>query len=292
MQQAAARIAGQQAPEEREKAETALPALQRAFGEARISFKKRGGRSALEGLYQAGSCKVRLPRIAKAEPEAVLINTSGGLTDGDRFSVDASWRASSKATITTQACERIYRAREGNAEVVNTLHIADGATAHWLPQETILFDGGRLTRRATVHLQGSARFIGLEAVILGRPAMGEIVRSGSLSDSWHIELDGELRFVDRFAVAGDIAAKLDRPGCGNGARAFATLLYAGPDSAEICALLRGARLNPSVAFGCTDLRGVVLARFLAPDGQALRSALKPALDHLRGGEGLPRVWMT
>ncbi|NRG19481.1 urease accessory protein UreD [Rhizobiales bacterium] len=291
MPQATARIAGQKAFEDPGTAELTPPALQRAIGEARISFKKRGERSALADLYQAGSCKVRLPRSVNAEPEAVLINTSGGLTDGDRFSVDASWQASSKATITTQACERIYRAREGSAEVVNALHIADGATAHWLPQETILFDGGRLKRHATVRLEGSARFLGIEAVILGRPAMGETVRSGYLSDNWRIEQDGELRFVDRFAVAGDIAAKFDRPGCGAGARAFATLLYADPESAEICEILRSLRPTSAAAFGCTDLDGIVLARFLAPNGQALRAALRPVLEKFRGGEGLPRVWM-
>ncbi|MXN65796.1 urease accessory protein [Stappia sp. GBMRC 2046] len=292
MQQAAIKIAGEQAPEERDTAATAVPALQRAFGEARISFKKRGERSALGELYQAGCCKVRLPRIGNAGPEAVLINTSGGLTDGDRYSVDASWQTSSHATITTQACERIYRARQGNAEVVNTLRVADQAIAHWLPQETILFDGGRLTRQATVHLQGSARFLGLEAFILGRPAMGERVRSGRFSDSWRIERDGELLFIDRISLCGDIEAKLDRPGCGNGARAFATLLYAGPDSEAKCALLRDIHPGSSITFGCTDLDGVVLARFLAPDGQSLRSALRPVLEKLRGGEGLPRVWMT
>lgn len=292
MPQATAMKAGQQASEEREKAELPPPPLQRAIGEARISFKRRDGRSALADLYQSGSCKVRLPRSANAEPEAVLINTSGGLTDGDRFCVDASWQAASKATITTQACERIYRARKSDAVIANTLKVSDGATAHWLPQETILFDGGRLKRRATVRLEGSARFLGLEAVILGRPAMGETVRSGCLSDSWHIEKDGELKFVDRFAVADDITARFDRPGCGNGARAFATLLYAGPGSAETCEMLRDVRPVSAAAFGCTDLDGIVLARFLAPNGQALRAALRPALEELRGGEGLPRVWMT
>lgn len=222
--------------------------------------------------------------------EAVFINTAGGLTDGDRFSLRSQWLEGTRATVTTQAFERIYKSRGGPALLSNELDVADGAFASWLPQETILFDGGRLKREARAHLQGSARLLALEAVIAGRPAMGETVRSGALFDSWRIERDGKLVFADRLGLEGDIAAVLDRHGIGSGARAFATLIYAGADSEARCASLRRLPAEPSAAFACSDLGGILFARVLAHDGQGLRKMLKTLLATFRGEANLPRLW--
>ena len=86
----------------------AVRQLQRAQGVARVSVRADGRETRLERLYQEGCAKIRLPRDAEATGlEAVLINTAGGLTGGDRL----AWRADAEAgpplTLTTQACERI-----------------------------------------------------------------------------------------------------------------------------------------------------------------------------------------
>ena len=70
-----------------------LPALQRARGCGRIAVRAEGGVTRLARLYQEGCGKIRLPRDARAEGlEAVLINSSGGLTGGDEMSW--SWSGS------------------------------------------------------------------------------------------------------------------------------------------------------------------------------------------------------
>ncbi len=269
---------------------TALRSLQRAEGKARISFKHADGRSRIDGLYQQGCLKLRLPRNGAADPEAVMINTAGGLTDGDHLTIEASWKAGSSAVVTTQACERIYKSRAAAARIETRLTLEENANAFWLPQETILFDGGRLERQVQVALQGNARLIACEAVIFGRPAMGETVHSGLLRDAWRIERDGKLLFLDRLGFEGDIAAQLDRRAVGDGARALASVLVCAPDTTGLCDLIRPVIDRPDVIGGCSDLgSGVVLTRLLAPSGQKLRGALIPLLERLRGGE-LPRVW--
>lgn len=268
--------------------------LQRARGAVRLAFKQAGkttsGRSRIDDLFQKGCLKARLPRIAALEPEAVLINTAGGLTDRDHLSIEAVWGPGSGAVVTTQACERIYKSRAEAARVETRLTVEEDASAFWLPQETILFDGGRLDRRAEVSLTGKARLLACEAVIFGRPAMGETVRSGFLRDTWRIERDGELLFLDRLGFEGDIAAQLDRQAVGNSARALASVIVCAPDTSGLCDLLRPLLDRPGITGGCSDLgRGVVLARMLAPSGYRLRATLTPLLERLRGGE-LPRVW--
>ena len=61
------------------------PMLQRARGIGRISTKQRDGRTALDTLFQEGCGKIRLPNTHSHALEAVLINTAGGITGGDRL---------------------------------------------------------------------------------------------------------------------------------------------------------------------------------------------------------------
>ena len=49
----------------------------------------------------------------------------------------------------------------------------------WLPQETILFDRARLSRRIDVDLSSDAAGNG-RSIVFGRSAMGEVVHEGSL----------------------------------------------------------------------------------------------------------------
>ncbi len=118
----------------------ANPPLQRAAGAGRIAVKAEAGVTGLARLYQDGCAKIRLPTDHAARSlEAVLINTSGGLTGGDRMSWRVEAEAGAALTLTTQACEKVYRARDGRAEATVSLNAAAGARIDWLPQETILF---------------------------------------------------------------------------------------------------------------------------------------------------------
>ncbi len=114
-----------------------------------------------------------------------------------------------------------------------TLSAEPGATLRWLPQETILFDRARLHRGIEVDLSEGASLLLAEAVIFGRTAMGESVRSGELIDRWRIRRDGRLVFAETLRLGGDIGALLARPAAGNGAVALATVLLAPGDEALV-----------------------------------------------------------
>ncbi len=175
--------------------------LPRTEGAARLRFARRDEQTQLDVLYQAGAARVRFPRPAVgAPPEAVLLNTAGGLTGGDRMNLDVTLGARAEATLTTAAAEKIYRARDGDATIGVKLALGAGARLAWLPQATILFDGSRLDRRTDVQLAGDARFLGVEFLIFGRQAMGEDVHLGACRDAWRIRRDGALVFADTFRV--------------------------------------------------------------------------------------------
>jgi urease accessory protein len=264
-----------------------LPPLQRAAGVAAITVKA-DPHTRLDRLYQDGCAKIRLPTDPAATGlEAVLINTAGGLTGGDRLAWTATAGEGAALTLTTQACEKIYRARDGRAQVATTLTAGPAARIDWLPQETILFDGAALARTLTADLAQDATLLAVEAVILGRTAMGETLRWGQLRDRWRIRREGRLIFADDFALAGPIAAIAAQPPVLAGAAAFATLLLAAPDAERFLAPLRQI-LGP--AAGASVFDGKLVCRIVAPDGLTLRRTLIPALQLLRRGRPCPRVW--
>lgn len=262
--------------------------MQRAHGQTSVSFRSRDGLTCLDRLFQDGCAKLRFPRpIGSDDPQAILINTAGGLTGGDHFGTDIDLAEQAAVCATTQACERIYRSMGADAVVTNRLSLSAGARLAWLPQETILFDGARLSRSLDVDLTGDAELVAVEAVLFGRQAMGETLRSGHLHDRWRIRRDGRLIFADDLRVEGDIAARLAAPPAMAGCRAMATVLFAGAAPERF---LESARSIIGPDGGASAWNGKFLARLVEETGLALRRRLEPLLMLLMGGRPLPKVW--
>ncbi|MCR4266514.1 urease accessory protein UreD [Nitratireductor sp. ZSWI3] len=262
--------------------------LQRARGTGRIGVVRRDGRTRLKTFYQEGCAKIRLPRAHHEALEAVIINTSGGLTGGDRLNWHAEAGAETRLSITTQACERIYRSAGGAAEVATRIVAHRGAHVDWLPQETILFEQSRLKRSLTVELAAGATFTAVEAVLLGREAMGETALTARLSDQWRIFREGRLIHAEATQLAGT-GFERHASSLLAGSNAFATLLAVVPDAEERLAAVR--RLLPAgTAAGASAQGERLVVRLLAPSGLALRRILAPAIAHLSGAGALPRLW--
>lgn len=266
-------------------------ALQRARGEGGITTKQRDGATHLDTLYQDGCAKIRLPHTHTTALEAVLINTAGGLTGGDHMQWRAEIAPQGRAVLTTQACERIYRSIGGPARVETHLTVGAGAHLDWLPQETILFAASQLDRRIEINLAEGASLTAVEAILLGRDAMGEEALDATLRDNWRVHRDGRLLHAEATRLDGTLA---ERSGLSllAGKRAFATVLHVAPD-AEACAV-RLARLRASlpdddrIAASANGERLTV--RALAQTGLALRRLIVPILAELSGAGALPRLW--
>jgi urease accessory protein len=261
-----------------------------------VGFVRRGERTVLDHLYQKGSAKARFPKVFNGgPPEAVLINLAGGITGADCFQQRIHFGEGTHAVVTTQAAEKIYRASEGAApaEVSNRLTVDADAFAEWLPQETIVFDSGRLARRFEARLDPRARLLACEAIVFGRTAMGETVHHGFLQDDWRITIGDRLIFADGLQFDGAIQSRLDRPAIADGGRALATVLYVGQDSEGLIDMAKQA-LDPfrtRTARGAASRLGdVIVARFIAADGQALRAMLDAYLPTMRRVAAGPKLW--
>lgn len=262
------------------------PALQRARGEGRVVAVTREGRTEIASLYQEGCAKIRLPHTHNNGLQAVLMNTAGGLTGGDRVRWSATARPGAQLTLTTPACERVYRSLGSDAVVENRLVAETGAHIDWLPQETILFEGARLDRRLEVDLAEDATLTAVEAVLIGREAMGEAAPSARLRDTWRIRRGGRLVHAEATALTGDPRER----GAGSllaGALAFATVLHISPRAERQLEAVRA--LLPETG-GASVIGDRLTVRLLAANGLALRRALAPIIALLSSAGSLPRLW--
>ena len=269
------------------------PELQRSRGRARIRLRgAHGQRTRLADFFQEGCLKLRLPRPeTDGDVDALLINTSGGLTGGDALSVDVFLDEGARGTITTPACERIYRSADGDVSVHQRLQVRGGARLDWLPQETILFDRGRLRRRFEIHLERDAEVTAAEAILFGRAAMGETVKSGFLSDFWTVRRDGRVLFADATRLTEPFDQVMACPTVLGGHVAMASLVHVGQDlEAKRDALRSGFSDVERSAAGASVIGDVLVVRMVAQSGRALRECMIPALGCVRGGRPLPRNW--
>jgi urease accessory protein len=268
-----------------------IPRLQRSHGAAQVALSHRRGRTRLDALRQSGSAKAFLPTVHGGDdpaPEVVFLNTSGGLTGGDRLAFSLDLGPGARAVATTQTAERAYASAGGAAEVAVTLRAGAGAVLHWLPQETIVFDAAALRRTTTADLAGDAALLIAEMIVFGRVASGETVRRLALSDTRLVRRDGVPVLLEPLRIDDDVLAD-DGPALLGGARAVATVALIAPGAEDAAAAARSALAVEGVEAAASGWNGKCVVRMLGADPWPVRRQMARAIEAL-GRRPLPRVW--
>ena len=263
-------------------------AANRATGHIALGVAASGGLTRRTHVHEDGSLRVRFPNAAAQALEAVIVNTGGGMTGGDRFKVEIALDEGASLIAGTAAAEKIYRSTGPDAEMDVRLSLTAGARLAWLPQETILFDRARLSRRIDIDLAESALLVMAEAVVFGRAAMGEAMNEGFFTDRWRVRRAGRLIYADTARLDGAIAAQLSGRAVTSGAIAIATVLIA-PGGDDALAQVRALGDHFAGEIGISAWNGIAVARLCAKDGAALRHDLIAVLAAL--GAQVPRLWL-
>ena len=281
-----------------------IPVERRGQGRLRVEARALDGRTVRGRIEEEGFARVRFPRSGRRGRalEAVMINTGGGLAGGDASQSCLHAGRDAQLVVTTQAAEKIYRSDGATSHIAVELVAEAGASLHWMPQATIVFDGARVERSIAAEMAPDARLLLVEPVILGRTARGERLSYGKLFDRWRIRRGGRLVYADGLQLDGDIAATLDRRATAGGWAAFATLLLVSPDAESRLEAVRAAlglgeseldgmarELPDGLDAGASAWDGMLSVRLLARDGAPLESAIRRAIAALGVGE-VPRIW--
>jgi len=271
------------------RAASAIFAANRAQGAVRFDVRCEHGVTRRGRLHESGSLRVRFPSPEGEGLSAVFVNTAGGVAGGDRFDIAVSAGEGARLTLTTAAAEKVYRAPDAPAQLDISLKAADGAHLAWLPQETILFDAAKISRRIDIDLAESASLLLCEIVVFGRAAMGERMERGEFVDRWRLRRGGRLVFAETVRLDGDIGAKLARPAVAKGGAAIATALIVPGDEA-IVERIREAANSFGGEVGISAWNGFAMARFCAQDAAALRADMMTVLGRA-SPTALPRLWL-
>jgi urease accessory protein len=241
-------------------------------------------------LHESGSLRVRFPSPEAEGLSAVFVNTAGGVAGGDRFDIDITAGEGTRLTLTTAAAEKVYRAPGEAAELNIALKAASGAHLAWLPQETILFDQARVSRRIDIELADDASLLLCEIVVFGRSAMGERMRRGEFVDRWRLRRGGKLVFAETMRLDGDIGEKLARSAVARGGAAIGTALIA-PGDEVLVERIRALSETFGGEVGISCWNGFAMARFCAQDAARLRADMMAVLGRA-SGSALPRLWLN
>jgi urease accessory protein len=272
-------------------------------GIAEIGFKQSGGRTRLAHLYQCDPLRVLFPTPAAGDPTlAVIVTTSGGLVAGDRLEIAVGVGAGAAAHVTASAAEKVYRSTGRTTIIRQTLSLEVGATLEFLPPETILFDGARLSRQTVVDLDPGGVFLGGDIVVFGRRARGERFTHGFFHEVWEVWCGGKLVWGDALHLEDDVSYIIDNPACFDGAAAFATMILSPPRHTsrrllEDARTFQSAGKTTGLRAGVTTIEGLVIARWLAMDAAQLRQAYMRFACYLRSAALglaplLPRLWQA
>jgi len=265
-------------------------AANRAVGAVTFDVHVKDGATRRRELHEAGSLRVRFPSPEQKGLSAVFVNTAGGVAGGDRFDIDITAREGAHLTVTTAAAEKIYRSHGPDAQVNITLRAEADARLAWLPQETILFDQARVSRKIDIDLAQSASLLLCEIVVFGRAAMGELMTRGSFTDRWRLRIGGKLAFAETIRLDGDIAAKLASRAVANGGVAIGTALIV-PGDESVVERIREASNAFGAEVGVSAWNGFAMARFCAQDAARLRADMMKVLNCV-SPSGLPRLWLN
>jgi urease accessory protein len=275
-----------------------------------LAFAPRGAATALVHNRHAGPLRlIRALPLTDGRCQAVIVHPPGGLVGGDTLDLDVELAEGARVLVTTPGAQKWYRSVRDGAYARTCVRLRRGAALEWLPQPTLVFDAAQVDQSLELWLDGGARAIGWECLVLGRAAMGERFANGHLVQRLALHVAGAPAWVERTdAPAGGL---LLRSPLGWGGRTVVCTVWAVTAGAAIADAVRDgwrAALDEAVvsadgraarlAAGASRVREDLLAARLVADdsqlvtrvAQSLWAIARPAL--LGADSEPPRIWAT
>ncbi len=262
--------------------------------ELQLRFARQGDRTRLIERRHRGPLQVQRPFQVGDGCQVYILHPPGGVVGGDELGIEVQLDPHSRALLTTPAAGKFYRSAGRWAQQTQNLRVRSGALLEWLPQESILYAGARLSSLSRIDLDGDAAFIGWELYCLGRPAAEEAFTSGAVDLRLELWRDGRPLLMERNRLTGD-APVMNAPWGLAGQPVFGTLLCS-PIPDDVIDTLRPLMTENS-GFSITRLDGVLVCRYLGSSTATGRRLFQHAWTLLRpalSGQPAcpPRVWFT
>ena len=155
-----------------------------------LQFERAQNRSIVSRCRHNGPLRVQKPFYPEdGVCHVYLLHPPGGVVGGDELSVSVRAGKGSAALITTPGATRIYRSAGPLSTIKYQLNVDAGASLEWLPQDSILYGGSRLSQETEVRVESGSRFCGWEITSMGRPASGDHYSTGEFDQGFQLYVD-------------------------------------------------------------------------------------------------------
>ena len=268
----------------------------------RLGFTDDAGTTRLTERSHVGPLRVQKPLYPEGGQicHAIIVHPPGGVVGGDELSITAHVQTAAHAFITTPGAAKWYKANGKISKQSVKIQVDAQASMEWLPQETIFFDAAHVQLSQTISLEKEARYIACDILCFGRSASGEIFNTGKITQHTTIRREGKLVWFEQGALDGGSATMRSPLGL-NGNTVCATLIAVGKavPASVIDALRQEANvvMDGAGSFGVTQLKAVIVVRYLGNASEMARTLMLLAWRHLRpeviGREAVElRIWNT
>jgi urease accessory protein len=270
--------------------------------ELSLGFTDDAGTTRLTERRHTGPLRVQKPLYPEgpAVCHAIVVHPPGGVVGGDELAIAVRVGDHAHALLTTPGAAKWYKANERISRQNVQLELAQHATLEWLPQETIFFNAAHVRLENTILLGADSRYLGFEILCFGRTASGETFETGKIEQRTTIRRDGKLIWFEQGALTGG-STSMTSPLALAGTSVCATLTAAGAGvpSAVIDSLREEATkiAGDTGAFGMSQLKSVLVARYLGNSSETAKQLMTHAWQRLRpallGRDAVvPRIWNT
>ena len=262
-----------------------------------LQFERAKDRSIVSRCRHNGPLRVQKPFYPEdGVCHVYLLHPPGGVVGGDELSVSVRAGKGSAALITTPGATRIYRSAGPLSTIKYQLNVEAGASLEWLPQDSILYGGSRLSQEMEVRVASGSRFCGWEITSMGRPASGDHYSTGEFDQGFQLYVDSIPVLMER--QRWQAGQEVLEASWGLSGYPVLGTFYGFPADDDILSHLR-LRLEDISAgeMAVTLVDEVLVVRALADDAVALRQVFADiwlSVREMINGfpPGSPRIWAT
>lgn len=228
---------------------------------------KSGDRTCTERRHTKNQLSVSKPiYVEPDEARYILINTSGGVVQGDRLATDIRLKNGSKASVTTQSANKIYGMEQNCAIQETNIMLEDGASLVYVPEANIPYANSRFFQFNTVNVSKGSRLFFWDIVYPGRYSRGEEFDVDVYFSRLDLAIDGEPALVDTVLIDPKRQEPCS-PGIMGGKRFYASV-YAYAEDYGIFEETLGEYGH------CVNAAGILIVRILENDALSLMRSLE------------------
>jgi len=173
----------------------------------RLGFERRDGRSILAFMerrapllvQRALYCDEAMPGL----PFVFIITNSGGILQGDRYTMEFRVGPGAAAHVTTQAATKIHEMDANYASQVQEIVLEENAYLEYIPDQVIPFRHARFLTRSLVTVDPTATLLYSEVLTGGRKYYreGELFQFDLFSSTVRAQRpDGPELFTEKFLI--------------------------------------------------------------------------------------------